>query len=698
MHLSLYETIWLVGAAIAAGLLWGIFASAIKRKGTPLPLLVLIAAGALWYTADALRLLIGQAVPGVVDAADYAVQMARFGRGFLPSALLATVLAFADEHQIAKGLHRLGLLLTFAPGVIVFFLGLSQVPLMRVGFGLYAMAALLFSAYLCRGFAARSETEMHRSFYRWMALALTGIAVLIGVAHLLGQRPVLGPVLGLVLFLSPILPAYILSHFIYRYSFFQIVVNPALLYSALTGIVLTVYLIVIRRVAEAFGRLDGGLRVEVVEAVLISLLIFLFQPVKNRLQGVINRLFFRARYEYQHLLGALSQTLNVPHALGARLQSVVEAVSAGLKVHAVSLVLFDYEKERVRNVQVIASRGLPGFEPLAVPFGRGEENSAQIEQVIGWLLAHRRPLYVGELHGTALSGILAAQGVQLCFPVLQEENPVGLLCLGEKKRGVSFLSEEWELLGTLCNQIALAVENTRLVERRLQLERQMYEAERLSALGLLSASIAHEVKNPLSSIKAIATVLREDLQNDAPKAGDLTVVLREIDRLSRVVDRLLKFAQPKQGAAFQAVDIKAVLEDVVLILSHEAERQDVAICFDVPDGLGVTGDPEDLKEMFFNLILNGIQAMEGHHENRRLTLMARQVFPYVEVRVADTGPGISAVDQARIFEPFYTTKASGTGLGLAIVKRDVARMGGSIAVTNAEPSGAVFAVQLPGVG
>ena len=216
---------------------------------------------------------------------------------------------------------------------------------------------------------------------------------------------------------------------------------------------------------------------------LISLLIFLFQPVKNRLQGVINRLFFRARYEYQHLLGALSQTLNVPHALGARLQSVVEAVSAGLKVHAVSLVLFDYEKERVRNVQVIASRGLPGFEPLAVPFGRGKENSAQIEQVIGWLLAHRRPLYVGELHGTALSGILAAQGVQLCFPVLQEENPVGLLCLGEKKRGVSFLSEEWELLGTLCNQIALAVENTRLVERRLQLERQMYEAERLSALG-----------------------------------------------------------------------------------------------------------------------------------------------------------------------------------------------------------------------
>ncbi len=700
MHLSPYETIWLIGAAIAAALLWGIFASAIKRKGAPIPLLVSISAGALWYTGDALRLLIGQAVPGVVDAADYAVQMARFGRGFLPSAMLATVLAFADEHRISKGLRRLAPPLALAPGAIVFLFGMSQTPPMRVGFSLYAMAALLLSAHLCWRFAARSETEMHRLFYRSMALALAGIAVLTGVAYPLGgiHLPKVGQVLAIALFLSPIVPAYILSHFIYRYSFFQIVVNPALLYSALTGIVLTVYLIVIRRVAEAFGRLDGGLRVEVVEAVLISLLIFLFQPVKNRLQGVINRLFFRARYDYQHLLNTLSQTLNVPHALEKRLQSVVEAVGAVLKVRVVSLVLFDCEKERIRNVQVIASSGLPGFDPPAIPFARGDENSAQIERVVDWLLAHRRPLYVGELHGAALAAILAEQGIQLCLPVLQEDAAVGLLCLGEKKRGASFFSEEWDLLATLCNQIALAVENTRLVERRLQLERQMYEAERLSALGLLSASIAHEVKNPLSSIKAIATVLREDLQTDASKAGDLTVVLREIDRLSRVVDRLLKFAQPKQGAAFQSVDLKAVLEDVVRILFHEAERQNVAIRLDVPDGLAVAGDSEDLKEVFFNLILNGIQAMAGHDADRRLCIAAQRVSPYLEIRVSDTGPGISAEDQARIFEPFYTTKASGTGLGLAIVKRDVARMGGSIAVTNAEPSGAVFAVQLPGAG
>ena len=122
------------------------------------------------------------------------------------------------------------------------------------------------------------------------------------------------------------------------------------------------------------------------------------------------------------------------------------------------------------------------------------------------------------------------------------------------------------------------------------------------------------------------------------------------------------------------------------------------ICFEVVDDLAVKGDPEDLKEVFFNLILNGIQAIEGDCTERQLTVQAQRLQSGVEVRVSDTGPGISEENQARIFEPFFTTKASGTGLGLAIVKRDVERMGGAIEVANADGTGAVFAVQLPGGG
>ncbi|MCE2439206.1 MAG: GAF domain-containing protein [Candidatus Latescibacteria bacterium] len=702
MNLSLYYTIWLVGGAIAAGLLWGIFVSAIKRRGTPLPLLLLIVAGALWYTGDALRILIQQASPGALAAA-YAAQIARFGMCFLPSALLATVLISADEQEtwIARCIRRNLVVFAVVPGLIVFLIGLWEVPLKRVGFSLYTMLALLYSAWLCREFARQLTTEVQRSFYRLTALALAGIAVLAGAAYPMGgiNLPLAGPALDLALFLSPIAPAYILGYYIYRYSFFRIVVNPALLYSALTGIVLTVYLLVIRRVAEELGRLGGGFRVEVVEAVLISLLIFLFQPVKNRLQRAINRLFFKARYEYQHLLGTLSQTLNVPDALESRLKAVVDAVGTVLKVHLVSLVLFDSEDGRVDDVRVISGGGLAGFDPPAAPFSGSEGNQNRVRQVADWMLSHRRALDVGELHRPALAAVLVEQGVRLCIPVLHEEKLAGFLCLGEKKRNVPFSSEEWELLGTLCNQIALAVENTRLVERRLQLERRMYEAERLSALGLLSASIAHEVKNPLSSMKAITTVLREDLEDDPDKAGDLTVVLNEIDRLGRVVERLLRFAQPRHADTFEPVDIKSVLDDVVLILSHEAERRNVEIRAEVADGMAVTGDPEDLKEVFFNLILNGIQAMDDSDRttDRRLTVRAGRSDGSVSVWVSDTGPGISAEALSHVFEPFFTTKASGTGLGLATVKRDVERMGGSITVVNGRQAGAVFEVQFPGV-
>ncbi len=701
IDLSLYDTIWLVGGAIAAGLLWGIFVSAIKRRGTPLQLLLLIVAGALWYTGDALRILIHQASPGALAVA-YAAQTARFGMCFLPSALLATVLISAGEQEswIVRVMRRNLVGLAVVPGLVVFVIGLWEIPLRRVGFSLYTMLSLLYSACLCRGFARQLTTEVQRSFYRLTALALTGIAVLAGAAYPMGgiNLPLAGPALDLALFLSPIAPAYILGYYIYRYSFFRIVVNPALLYSALTGIVLTVYLLVIRRVAEELGRLGGGFRVEVVEAVLISLLIFLFQPVKNRLQGAINRLFFKARYEYQRLLGTLSQTLNVPDALESRLKAVVDAVGTVLKVHIVSLVLFDSEDRRVDDVKVISGSGLAGFDQPTAPFSRNEGNQEQVRQVADWMLSHKRALDVGELHRPALAAVLAEHGVRLCIPVLHEEKLAGFLCLGEKKRSVPFSSEEWELLGTLCNQIALAVENTRLVERRLQLERRMYEAERLSALGLLSASIAHEVKNPLSSMKAITTVLREDLEDDPEKAGDLSVVLKEIDRLGRVVDRLLRFAQPKHGDTFEPVDIKDVLDDVVLILSHEAERRKVEIRAEVAGGLVVSGDPEDLKEVFFNLILNGIQAMDDTDQarDRRLTVRAMRSDGGVSVCVTDTGPGISGEALSHIFEPFFTTKASGTGLGLAIVKRDVERMGGLISVSNGEEAGAVFEVQLAG--
>ncbi len=213
-----YETTLFLGATLGAALLWGIFVSAVKRRGAPFPLLALFSAGALWYTGEALRFLVGQAVPGSA-AVVYADQVSRFGLSFIPSAFLATVLAFAVEAgvPIAERLRRTLVLLVLVPGLFTFLLGEAYADTL-VGvliFSLYVMLALALSASLCWRLFERYETEVHRRFYRFMAAALTGIAILVGAAYPLGGVgfPYVGPILSFVLFLSPLVPAFILGYF-----------------------------------------------------------------------------------------------------------------------------------------------------------------------------------------------------------------------------------------------------------------------------------------------------------------------------------------------------------------------------------------------------------------------------------------------------------------------------------------------------
>ena len=714
--MSWYELVWFLGAAFGAALLWGNFSSGIKKRGSPPPLLFLLCALALWFSGEALRILIAQAVPGS-PAADYAAAGGRLGLSFVPAALVATLLTLAVEAEMmaVHWVRRYLPAVLLVPGISAFVLGeiYSPMPERSLGFSLYLILALVVAGYLCLRLARHHEMEVHRRFYGLMAIALFSIAVFHGIViSIQGMvAPDLYQILSLILFLSPIVPAFVLGYFAYRYSFFRIVINPALFYSALTGIVLTVYLLGIRRVAEQFRDVGGGFRPEIVEATLLTLLVFLFQPVKNRLQRLINRLFFKARFQYQHLLGDLSHTLNVALAFEQRLKNLVDAIGTALKVHVVSLTLFDRrdrEDGGIQNIRVTGSRGLPGFPPPDIPLSRGPEDKSHVELVVEWLQKNRRPLDTGELHRWRFVTPLVAQGVQLCVPVLREDQVIGFLCLGEKKRGVPFSGEERELLETLCNQIALAADNAHLVESRLAMERQMFEAERLSSLGLLSASIAHEVKNPLSSIKTITSVLREELRDNRTAAKDLSVVVSEVDRLTHVVDRLLKFAKPETEGAFRSVPLQEVLDDVVLILSHEAERRKVDIQLEMEDDLAVWGDREALKEILFNLILNGIEAT-GPDEDGLVSIAGRRHLPSpvpdamkgahrVEIAVIDSGPGIAPDVRPHIFEPFYTTKSSGTGLGLATVKRAAERMAGTVDVKNSveHGGGAMFLVRLPG--
>ena len=231
----------------------------------------------------------------------------------------------------------------------------------------------------------------------------------------------------------------------------------------------------------------------------------------------------------------------------------------------------------------------------------------------------------------------------------------------------------------------------RQADQMLEIEEQLRRADRLSALGELSAGIAHEIRNPLGSIRGTAEILQEAFEPTDPRYEFAQILVREVDRLDRVVQDVLTFARPAppEESRFTVAEL---IEEVLTLArppSHPGERQtDVQIA----DGLCLSGHREQLKQAFLNLVLNAQQAMP---DGGTLTIRGDQASDGVRLSFADTGPGIPADAVTRIFNPFYTTRRDGTGLGLAITHRIVESHGGRIEVISPPGAGATFHLWFP---
>jgi len=229
------------------------------------------------------------------------------------------------------------------------------------------------------------------------------------------------------------------------------------------------------------------------------------------------------------------------------------------------------------------------------------------------------------------------------------------------------------------------------------IEEQLRRAERLSALGELSAVLAHEIRNPLGSIRGTAEILRDDFPAGDRKYEFLEILIKETDRLNRVVEDFLGLARPLLVER-ETCDLVAELRDIVSLVSDEADMRGVRLECAGGALTPVRGDREKLRQVFLNLILNGVQAT-GRGGSVTITatqLTGRGGSPDgVELIFADTGEGIDQALMSRIFEPFFTTKSGGTGLGLSITQKIIESHGGSIEVESAPGKGTRFRVRLP---
>ena len=227
------------------------------------------------------------------------------------------------------------------------------------------------------------------------------------------------------------------------------------------------------------------------------------------------------------------------------------------------------------------------------------------------------------------------------------------------------------------------------------LRKEIARNQRLATVGRLAAGVAHEIRNPLSSIKGFATYFKERYQ-DAPEDLHIAdIMIQEVDRLNRVVGQLLEFARPVTISK-RPLNLKTFVANSLKLVERQAAEKTVRIQTTLADiAETVPVDPDKMNQVLLNLYLNAIESMEEGGGSLSVTLTADNPARQVAIGIADTGSGIREQDLGHIFDPYFTTKAAGTGLGLAIAQKIIEGHGGAIRISSNPGSGTTVTIVLP---
>jgi signal transduction histidine kinase len=546
----------------------------------------------------------------------------------------------------------------------------------------YSLAFALWATYVLTLIAAtdfliarESSAPGERRSMRTLAASLIAIGCLLLAVYAFGVGA--GTRLGLYLKtlanLGSLLPSALIAYYIYRYRYLELMITESLIVASFAAVVLAVYLYGIRTIG---GWLTGhyGLRAGAVEALLILALALLAAPLRRWLEKRFHRLFEREASLYRDIVARIGAHGGQFEQLPELLRYVEEQTAETLSLRRVRLIVSERDEAN-------------GAESWAMTEADESEDGEKLE----WVEPVLR--LAGALNWQPVEGasILREHGFELAFALRREGQTVGLMLIDGASDQLT--PDARSVLEVLAGQVAIAVEDCRLVEENVRLERRLAHGERLAALGQMAAAVAHEVKNPLSAIKSIAQVMREDQNLTSEYARDLNLIVGETDRLSRSVTQLLSFARtaPPAIAPSRADEL---IQTTVELFRAEASGRNISLdcrtrANAVLDGLRSSA----LRDALSNLLSNAMYATPA---GGSIIIEAGTETAHVIITVMDGGSGIAPEIQERIWEPFFTTKQRGTGLGLSILKKRIEEVGGKVALApRREGEGARFELRVP---
>lgn len=370
-------------------------------------------------------------------------------------------------------------------------------------------------------------------------------------------------------------------------------------------------------------------------------------------------------------LASVSRTINSTLNLDDALSIITREACVLMRAKVCSLMLLDESRE---------------WLDLRASFGAGEAYVTRPrlsleESLLGIVVRRKKPLQVKDVQVSSRyesvevarrEGLVAL----LSVPLLYGGKAIGTLSV-YTGQPYSFSNEEIHILSALAELSAIAIQKAQLYERVVDVEEQLRQNEKLSALGLLAAEVAHEIRNPLTVLKMLYHSLDLKFPPDDPRAKDARIIDEKLAQLNRIVEQILDFTRTTEPQ-LAPVNLNELIEELGLLVRHKLKHQNIRLTRNLEADLpAVTGAATQLEQAFLNLILNAAEAMPKGGEltirTRRVRLPRGGMGPaHVAVEFQDTGQGMSEEQRRRAFTSVLsTTKAKGTGLGLAIVARIV---------------------------
>ena len=500
------------------------------------------------------------------------------------------------------------------------------------------LVAALLAAMAINGLLVYRHFESDpglRRLHAWLLGLLGTLALGFAWAFLLRPSPHqgLGGYAVTLLMLIAVAPGGLVAFAIFRYNLLDLRVQRNVIYSVAAIFGLLLYINFMRRLSgllEAHGILPSA----VTEAIMIFILVLFLEPVKKLINRLLHEAFVSEFEKVQKLATEIQDFAKQSGDVESLIHHVEQRVAAELGLEKVGL-----------------KRGGTATPGCAAGETRGTRH-------------------------TGRSACATDQGRTRRFRVHRGSEVVGVLEVTPRTSNLS--GEQFGALEFLADQLAPALEVCQLIADKIKLERELAEKAKMAFLGDMAARIAHNVKNPLSSMKTLVQLLERDASLPERARQDCGMVIAEIDRLNNNVSQLLRYAKQAR-ATDRPCDLEGVVRRVLVLSQAEADRLRVKLdCSVACASSRVEGGEEAATDIVSNLVVNALEATPAGGRVMVRIVQDGAAAGVVALQVEDEGRGVAREMHEKIFQPFFTTRPGGTGLGLAIVKRRAEEVGGSV--------------------